>query len=243
MSKELVVNLGHRFASQSLLLMLVVWENDNKDGLFWRWCSSTLASSPPPHVSRVTSSHSLCAWRWADSLLFTTNPLLLLGASVFTGRICLTRWPWIFYLRVAFSLTEPPTPVVTPWILHPQKLLSFWNHCIRLFIPTRTFSPSCFLIYLPSSWWYFDLIAASHLVAGPLHQIHQYFPSLISLLNQFRIYCSFKSLISLALCICLTKPQPRWSQISVFSCLHCPVEVGSTECLDSASKKIKCPRF
>lgn len=241
MGKELIVDPGHSFASQSLLLILVVWENDNKDGLFWRWCSSTLASSPPPHASRVTSSRSLCAWCWADSLLSPQTLYSFLVPSVFTWRICLTCWPWTFYTCMW------PSPSLSHLLVRSRHgsciprsySVSETTASAFLFLP----GPSSFLIYLPSPWWCFDLIAASHLVAGPLHQIRQYFPPLISLLNQFRIYRSFKSLVSLAVCICLTKPQPRWSQISVFSCLHCPVEVGSTECLDSASKKIKCPSF
>ena len=174
MGKELVVNLGHVL---HLCLYSSYWLSGKRQRrraflkvVLFR--SSTLSPSARP---QVTCSHPLCVWRWADSLLFTTNPFLPPGPSVFTRRISLTSWPWVFYLLVTFSLPEPPSPVVTPWILHPRKLLSFWNH----FVPTRAFSPSSFLIYLSSPWCYFALIAASRLVAGPLHQVHQHFPSLL----------------------------------------------------------------
>lgn len=232
MGKELVVNPGHSFASQSLLLILVVWENDGALQLLHPLLLPTPAGwLPLVHcalgVGPTVSSHrkpftpSWCppyshgGSAWLDGL----GPSTCVWPSPSLSHV-LVRSRYGSCIPRSYSVSETTASAF-------------------LFLP----GPSSFLIYLPSPWWYFDLIAASHLVAGPLHQIHQYFPSLISLLNQFRIYRSFKSLISLALCICLTKPQPRWSQISVFSCLHCPVEVGSTECLDSASKKIKCPRF
>ena len=124
MGKELVVNLGHVL---HLCLYSSYWLSGKRQRrraflkvVLFR--SSTLSPSARP---QVTCSHPLCVWRWADSLLFTTNPFLPPGPSVFTRRISLTSWPWVFYLLVTFSLPEPPSPVVTPWILHPRKLLSF----------------------------------------------------------------------------------------------------------------------
>ena len=79
MGKELVVNLGHVL---HLRLYSSYWWSRKRQQrraflkvVLFR--SSTLSPSPRP---QVTCSHPLCVWRWADSLLFTTNPLLPPGA-------------------------------------------------------------------------------------------------------------------------------------------------------------------
>lgn len=85
--------------------------------------SCILSSSPRQQGDFLSFTVRLVLGRQSP---LTTNPLLLPGAL----RIHMEDLPDLLaldllYLHVAFSLTEPPTRAVTPWILHPQKLLSF----------------------------------------------------------------------------------------------------------------------
>lgn len=125
MGREIVVTLGHSFASRSLLLILVVWEDvDNKTtaktGSSEGGARQLSPSLLPLHCSQghlsAFNEHLACGWRSSFSPQTLYNfPV----PSVFAWRICPTWWPWIFNLLLTF-LTESPTLMVTPWIMHPQ---------------------------------------------------------------------------------------------------------------------------
>lgn len=163
-------------------------------------------------------------------------------------RICPTWWPGIFNLLISknclLTLSHPlPQSYLGPWT---PSSCSISDHLISHFFLTRTSSLSSLLVYLPPLWRYFDLFTMNVSSTGlatfcqPIipPPSFPHFPSysveslwLFWILN-FSCFLHFWS-------IWLTISQPRWTQVSLFPWLHCPVEISSTKSSYSINQKKK----